>query len=243
MIIFGQLCLGNTTNQSTPQQTPFSNIVRIAASDNSLFQNHKGDIYGCGSTTYGQLGIRSKRPQIKAIKLGNQPPNIIQFCSGVQHSLFLDSAGNVFSIGKNINGSLGIGKCEYQKNFNKIPNIPPIQAISCIGNSSYLIDVDGNLWCFGYNEYFQLGFGDNIDRMIPTKKERVCQIASGCCGNHFLAKNHDNQIFGVGANDVGQLGTGETTSKQENFQEINSDYATMWGKSQSIQNRTKSARK
>ena len=36
---------------------------------------------------------------------------------------------------------------------------------------------------------------------------------------------------------------GETTSKQENFQEINSDYATMWGKSQSIQNRTKSARK
>ena len=240
----GQLCLGNTTNQTTPQQTQFSNIVRIAAGGtHSLFQNDKEDIYGCGSTNSGQLGIYSTLPQIEAIKLENQPPNIIQFCSGYDHSLFLDSEGNVYSIGSNKYGNLGLGDTENRNIFTQIPNIPPIQTISCVGHSSFLIDMDGNLLSFGFNKFYQLGLGDKINRLIPTKIEGVAsQITSGCCGNHFLAKNSENQIFGTGANDYGQLGTGVTTRKQEAFQEINPDYSTMWGKSQSIKNWTKSAR-
>ena len=227
----GQLCHGNTFNQSTPQQTPFSNIVRISAGYHSLFQNDKDEIY--------ELGIWSIVPQIEAIKLENNPPNIIQFCSGYHHSLFLNSEGNVFSIGFNNYGNLG----EKQKNLNEILNIPPIQTISCVGHSSYMIDLDGNLWCFGNNSHYQLGLGDSSNKIEPTKseKEGISQIASGCCGNHFFVKNYDNQIFGVGYNDVGQLGNG-TTSNQTEYQEINSDYSTIWGKSH-IQNRAKSARK
>ena len=237
----GQLCLGNKTNQSTPQQTAFSNIVRISAGYHSLFQNDKDEIYGCGSNQHGQLGEHSEN-----FKITNHPPNIIQFYCGYYHSLFLDPEGKVFSIGINNQGNLGLGVTETnRKVFTQIPNIPPIRTISCVGHSSYLIDLDGNLWCFGFNRYHQLGFGDSINTLIPTKHseiEGISQITSGCCGNHFLAQNYDNQIFVGGNNDYGQLGTGNTTSKTK-YQEINSEYFSMWGKSQSIKNRVKSARK
>ena len=239
----GQLCLGNTVSQSTPQQTSFSNIVRISAGYHSLFQNDKEEIYRCGSK-FGQLGKHSKTNyKVKVLK--NHPPNIIQFYCGYDHSLFLDSEGNVFSIGLNVHGNLGLGDTKNRNDFNQIPNIPPIQTISCVGHSSYLIDLDGNLWSFGFNKYDQLGFGDSTDRISPTKHseiEGISQIASGCCGNHFLAQNYANQIFAVGRNCYGQLGTGNIISTTT-YQEMNSDYFSIWGKSQSNQNRAKSARK
>ena len=242
---YGQLCLGNTTNQSSPQQTAFSDIVRISAGYHSLFQNDNEEIFACGSSTFDPLVFRNNNAQITVSKYKNHPPNIIQFCSGYDHLLFLDSEGIVFSIGINRHGNLGLGDTKSKKFFTQIPNIPPIRTISCVGNSSYLIDLDGNLWCFGFNQHHQLGYEDLTDRLIPTKHselQRVSQIASGCCGNHFLAQNYENQIFVGGRNGSGQLGTGDTTSKTT-YQEINSEYFSMWGKSQSIKNRVKSARK
>ena len=241
---YGQLCLGNKSFYiPSPQQTPFSNIVRISAGNHSLFQNDKDEIYGC-STTFKPLDSE-ETAQINVLKYKNQPPYIIQFCSGYDHLLFLDSEGNVFSIGINQHGSLGLGDTKNRNSFEQIANIPPIRTISCVGHSSYLIDLDGNLWSFGFNNEYQLGFGDRIERTIPTKHteiEEISQIASGCCGNHFLAQNYENQIFGVGINESGQLGTGDT-SLRTTYQEINSEYFSMWGKSQSIKNRVKSARK
>ena len=32
-----------------------------------------------------------------------------------------------------------------------------------------IIDINNNVWAFGYNEYGQLGLGDNQDRNIPTQ--------------------------------------------------------------------------
>ena len=243
---YGQLCLGNNTYyKSSPQQTAFSDIVRVSAGYHSLFQNDKDEIYGCGSTTFEQLAFRNKNSQITVSKYKNHPPNIIQFCSGYDHLLFLDSEGNVFSIGANQHGNLGLGDTKNRKVFTQIANIPPIRTISCVGHSSYLIDLDGNLWSFGFNKFHQLGDDDLIDRLIPTKysvTEEISQIASGCCGNHFLAQNYENQIFVGGNNDCGQLGTGNTIPKTT-YQEINSEYFSMWGKPQSIKNRAKSARK
>ena len=237
----GQLCLGNKVNQKTPQKTPFSNVIKISASYHSLFQNNKGEIFGCGCSFHGQLGIMSLNPVIEVGIIKDHPPNIIQFCSGYYHSLFLDSNGNVFSIGSNRHGNLGIGNNTDQESFNQILNIPPIQTISCIGNSNYLIDFDGNLWSFGHNN-----FNDSANRQIPEKiadAENIYQVASGCCGNHFLCKNFDNQIFIGGNNGHGQLGTGKTT-KLLMYQEMNSDYFSIWGNNtQTNRNRLKSARK
>ena len=151
----GQLCLGNKEFefQSKFQQTLFSNISKVSlGASYSLFQDNNGEIYSCGDNSKGELALgHINSPQITPTKIPNLPTNIVQFICGLQHSLFLDSEGKVFSTGYNYFGQLGLSHNINQYEINQIPNIPPIHIISCGSDSSYLIDLDGNLWSFGCN--------------------------------------------------------------------------------------------
>ena len=198
-----------------------------------MWNNHTGQ---CGSG-------RFKSPQIKPSLIANTPSKLIQFVCGYSQSLFLDSEGNVYSVGYNEYGSLGLGHNANQNVLNKIPNIPPIKIISCVLASCYLIDFEGNLWTFGYNDYGQLGHGDKTNINAPKKistLEDIQQISHGSCGYHFFAKNSQNQIFACGRNDWGQLGTGDTQSISI-LKEINPQYSIIWR--DELFSRAKSARK
>ena len=214
---FGQLCQEDAEDRSKPRQTSFSNILKISAGTaHSLFQNDKGEIFACGNNEYGACGLgHVNHPQITPSLILNIPSDIVQFVSGYMQCLFLDSEGNVYSVGYNGNGELGLGHNTHQNVLTKIPNIPCIKVISCVYPSCYLIDFEGNLWSFGYNTFGQLGHGDttplNTPKIIPTLKD-IQQISHGSCGSHFLAKNSQNQIFVAGRNSNGQLGTGDTQS-------------------------------
>ena len=243
---FGQLCIGIKGKQLNPQKTSFSNISKISTSVfHSLFQNDKGEIFSCGYNNYGQCGLgHFNSPQITPSLILNAPPNIVHFVSGSHQSLFLDYEGSVYSVGHNAYGSLGLGHYAKQNVLNKIPDIPPIQTISCANSSCYLIDYEGNLWSFGYNYYWQLGHSDNKVRnspeIITSILKDIQQISHGACGSHFFAKNSQNQIFAVGYNAHGQLGTGDIQSVSIP-KEINPKYSTIWG--DILNNRAKSARK
>ena len=244
----GQLCLENRENQPTFQKTSFSNIIKISTGNmHSLFQNNKGEVYSCGYNSYGGLGWgHFNSPQIKPTKIPNLPSNIIQFVCGNHHNLFLDSEGNVFSVGYNYYGQLGLAHNSNENVVNQIPNIPPIQTISCSNCSSYLIDFERNLWCFGSNVQGELGLGDlKILRVnVPTKikdLKDVQQISYGCYTFGHLLIKAQSKIFATGFNDKGQLGTGNTTSISK-FEEISPQYFSIWGENQ-IVSRAKSARK
>ena len=245
--LYGQLCLENEENQSTFQQTSFSNIIKISSGNmHSLFQNNKGEIYGCGYNTNGELGLgHCDSPQIKPTKIPNLPSNITHFVCAISHNLFLDSEGNVFSVGYNVYGQLGLAHNSKENVLNQIPNIPPIQTISCSNYSSYLIDFEGNLWSFGGNEYGQLGHGNRRQVNIPTKikdLKDIQQISYGCYGyGYFLAKDSQGKIFATGYNNKGQLGTGNAKSLLTP-KEISPQYFSIWGENQ-IVSRAKSARK
>ena len=242
---FAQLCLGNKKSQMKPQKTSFSNISKISTGfHHSLFQNDKGEIFACGYNQYGQCGLgHSDSPQITPSLIPEAPANIVQFVCGSQHSLFLDSEGIVYSVGDNFYGELGLGHNTNQDVLYKIPNLPPIQTISCVDTSCYLADFEGNLWTFGLNDWGQLGHGDktniNAPKVISTLKD-IQQISYGCTGRHFLAKNSQNQIFITGKNDCGQLGTGDFESVSIP-KEIDSQYSTIWR--DEFHSRAKSARK
>ena len=242
----GQLCLRDYEYRLMPQKTSFSNISKISGGwYHSLFQNNKGEIFACGYNKEGQCGLgHFNSPQIIPSLILNLPSNIVHFVCGGLHSLFLDSEGNIFSVGGNRSGQLGLGHNTKQNELSKIVNIPPIQTISCVSSSCYLIDFEGNLWSFGYNyDEGQLGHGNtqnkNIPEIVNTLKD-IQQISSGPCGNHFFAKNSQNQIFATGNNAFGQLGTGDTQSISIP-KEINSQYSTIWR--EEFRSRAKSARK
>ena len=242
---FGQLCHGDMEDRSKPQKTSFSNILKISNGwDHSLFQNDKGEIFSCGNNKDGQCGLgHFNHPQITPSLIPNAPSNIVEFVCGSHQGLFLDSEGNVYSVGCNYYGELGLGHNTKQNELNKIPNIPPIKIISCVLESCYLIDFEGNLWSFGYNDYGHLGHGDtthiNAPKIVNTLKD-IQQISYGSSGFHFFAKNSQNQIFVTGNNIQGQLGTGDTQSLSIP-KEINSKYSNIWR--DEFYTRAKSARK
>ena len=242
---YGQLCHGDNKGRANPQKTSFFNISKISAgSFHSLFQNNKGKIYACGYNERGQCGKgHFNHTQIAPSLIPNAPSNIVQFVCGSHHSLFLDSVGNVFSVGYNYSGELGLGHNTNQNELNKIPNIPPIKTISCVTSSCYLIDFEGNLWSFGNDNCGQLGHGNktniNVPKIINTLED-IQQISYGCCGLHCFAKNSQNQIFAIGKNDYGQLGTGSRLSVSIPI-EMNSQYSNIWRNE--FYTRAKSARK
>ena len=125
---YGQLCLENEISQLKPTKTSFSNVSNISAGQNhSIFQKNKGEIFTCGCNEEGQCGLgHFDSPQITPSLIPNIPANIVQFLCGYQHNLFLDSEGNVFSVGCNMYGELGLGHNTNQNVLNKIVNIPPI---------------------------------------------------------------------------------------------------------------------
>ena len=242
---FGQLCQGDKKYRSKPQKTSFSNIWKVSSGfEHSLFQNNKGEIFSCGYNEQGQCGLGHFEEYLVTPSLIlNAPSNIVQFVCGYHQSLFLDSEGNVFSVGSNGFGELGLGHNTHQNELKKIPNIPPIKIISCVFVSSYLIDFERNLWTFGNDGQGQLGHGD-IRTYINTPKistlKDIQQISYGNSGFHFFAKNSQNQIFASGNNDFGQLGIGYTQSISI-LEEINSQYSTIWR--DEFCSRAKSARK
>ena len=256
-----QLCLGaNIENQLKPHKTSFSNISKVSAGwYHSLFQNDQGEIFACGSNGYGECGLGyTNYSQTKPSLIPNTPSNIVHFVCGNGISILLDAEGNVYSFGKNEQGSLGLGHNANQNVLSKISNIPPIKIISCANVSCYLIDFEGNLWSFGLNDFGQLGQGNklnlNVPKVISTLKN-IQQISYGCTGRHFIAKNSQNQIFVAGSNDFVQLGTGETqplpsrklVPRNGNIntvstpKEINSQYSNIWR--DEFYSRAKSARK
>ena len=242
---YGQLCLENKKGQFKTQQTSFSSISKISAGcDHSLFQNNKREIFSCGYNRFGQCGLgHFNCPQITPSLIPNTPENIVHFVCGSDQSLFLDLEGNVYSVGHNSPGCLGLGHNRNQNVLNKIPDLPPIQTISCVCASCYLIDFEGNLWSFGLNTYGQLGNGykRNVKspKVINTLKD-IQQISHGSSGHHFLAKSSQNKIFVTGKNGHGQLGIGDNQSISIP-KEMDSQYSTIWR--DILHNRAKSARK
>ena len=225
----GQLCLGNKESQLKPQKTSFSNISRISAGwSHSLFQNDNGEIFSCGHNQQGQCGLgHFDYLQITPSFIPNLPPNIDNFVCGYEQNLFLDSEGNVYSVRNNKFSSLGLGHNTKQNVLNKIPNIPPIKIISCVGSSCYLIDFEENLWTFGLNNYDQQGLGGktniNIPKVINTLKN-IKQISNGPCGFHFIGKSLQN------CPRIQQIINRKTNSSESIsiLKEINSQYSTIW---------------
>ena len=248
---YGQLALEHKHNQSKFQKTSYTNIEKIAAGYyHALFQNEKEEIFSFGYNGHGELGqghfvSNSTDPDVyKPLQIMDQPPNIVQFCCGFHHSLLLDEEGNVFGFGINSYGCLGISNTtENKSKVTKITGIPPIKTVACAGYSSYLIDIEGNVWSCGRNATGQLGNGRVENLYFPEKISTISdivQLSTGSYGYHVLAKNSQNEIFVVGDNTYGQLGTGDKKSILTPEQ-IEPKYFTIWGNSG--KSRAKSARK
>jgi alpha-tubulin suppressor-like RCC1 family protein len=81
------------------------------------------------------------------------------------------------------------------------------------------IKTDGTLWCWGRNNYGQLGDGTTIDRSSPVQITTGGAWVSVVCGPAtIMAIKSDGTLWGWGANGYGQLGDNTTISRSSPVQ-------------------------
>jgi alpha-tubulin suppressor-like RCC1 family protein len=141
---------------------------------------------------------------------------IVAISAGGGHSLILNDQGQVFSFGYGGFGNLGLGN----ENNESIPTLISdfgrsskvfIVAVSTGDGHSLLLDSQGRVFSFGFNESGQLGLGDKNFRLTPmmiTKIEgpSAPMIAISAGHTHSLILNVDGRVFSFGDGVYGQLG-------------------------------------
>jgi len=240
----GQLGNGGTTYSSIPVRVArFANYsagngVSTGSNHTLAFQKYS-TIRSWGFNRYGQLGdgvtadgqTPNRLLPVTVRKRGSKSSlsGVVAVAAGGYYSLALDRNSDVWSWGNNFYGQLG----RYPRIVNSVfqalssqtadrvqtdVNGSPFTGIISIaagGSHSLALDVDGNVWAWGYNGFGQVGDGSTTksNRLYPVKvidvngtALRIVKIAAG--GSHSLALDSDGHVWSWGYNYFGQLGNG-----------------------------------
>lgn len=160
----------------------------------------------------------------------NIPGFVVQASSDQMFASFRNSNGEVYSIGDNIRGAFG-----NSSNGNKTYNPFPVRFALPIGvkavdiwstaqaseiNNLFVVGDNGKVYGAGTNASGQLGDGTNIQRNHATEMNifgktstspKAKSIQGG--GETTVIFTTNNKVWTVGANNFGQLGTGDTISR------------------------------
>ena len=113
----------------------------------------EGNLWSFGSTL--SLGKASKNFP----KIVDTLKNIQQISYGSCgiHFIFKNSQKQIFAIGNNTYGQLGLGHNNHVSLPTPIPNLPKITQISCGFNLTVCVDCEGIMWSFGSIQDVNLG--------------------------------------------------------------------------------------
>lgn len=155
---------------------------------------------------------------------------IIQIVSGCEHIIFLDDKGIFYSRGNNYDGQLGIHKDVEMCNDLYQMTIENVEFQEIIAGGFHNFAIGRNkktnkikTYCWGSNQYGQLGIGNETDKYIPTvcKLETKNQNSQIKCGCHFsILLNKNGEIYSCGNNELGQLGFNVDVVNASRFRKI-----------------------
>jgi alpha-tubulin suppressor-like RCC1 family protein len=169
-------------------------------------------LWGSGRNTSNELALPLPPSTGQARQMTAAMPGAwARVTGGQNHSCGIDTSARLFCWGANGHGQLGVNDLIARD----VPSeaIAPVswREVSTHTFETCGIDTGGQLWCWGRNAEGQLGTGDFIDRMAPAPVSPVftdwVDVTVGRF--HVCAMRADGSVWCTGANDAGQLGTGD----------------------------------
>ena len=205
---------------------------------------HDGRVLAWGENNSGSLGL-GDTVQTNTPELINNlaSVDIVTIRSGYNATLFLDSAGDVWSTGANTTGiNLGTARTAPVK-MAGIDNVKILQAhLETSYCAAMAIQEDGDMYALGYNVVGSLGLGDATQRSAWTqtggslKFSHVVLIGSGTNRSTVALDGAPGDLFDTtgktvyvcGENNYGQLGQGNTTDSTSWLQPSTTSYGTSY---------------
>ncbi len=207
--IYGQLGLGTTTNQLTPQVIPgLTGVTALAAGQmHSIALLSNGTVKTWGWNGNGELGLGHTTNQYAP-----QPiPALygVTAIAGNNHGLALLFNGTVKAWGMGDSGQLGLGNSASHTTPQLIPNLSGVTAIAVGVSHSLALLSNGTVKAWGDNSYGQLGLGNLLSQSTPQLIPSLTGVIALRAGSvQSLALMSNGSVKAWGYNFYGQLGIG-----------------------------------
>ncbi|MDO5557379.1 MAG: hypothetical protein Q4G05_03965 [Clostridia bacterium] len=221
---YGQLGDGTRIDRKLPVQImPEIKFKEVSVGlFNSMFIDIEGNLYSCGRNEYGELGDGTET-YTRKLPIQIMPGTKFKHVSvGISSTMFIDIEGNLYGCGKNIYGQLGDGTTTRRIEL-PIQIMPEIKFkdVSVGAFHSMFIDIEGNLYGCGSNDYGQLGDGTTIQRNVPVQimpGAKFKYVTAGRDSTMFI--DIERNLYGCGSNEYGQLGDGTIFDRKRPVQII-----------------------
>jgi len=186
---------------SKPMRIPNlrAKVVSAGGRHSVLIDLDRFTVWTFGDNTFGQLGVGDPfATEVWNSDIPQPIPGItaVDVSAGGYHTLILDTEGNVWAFGNNDHGQLGLGDTIIRYIPVKVPNLKAIK-ISAGYDFSLVIDTEHRLLLFR-----------NGITVIPNLRASDISV-----GIHSIVVTTDNRVYTFGRNDYGQLGIGDTLSR------------------------------
>ncbi|KDP44887.1 hypothetical protein JCGZ_01387 [Jatropha curcas] len=170
----GALSHGGMTLEGHSLRIPGSYVKGIACGGrHSAVITDAGALLTFGWGLYGQCGKGSTddelSPTCVSSLLGIRIKGV---AAGLWHTVCVSADGDVYAFGGNQFGQLGTGG-DQAETIPRLLDAPSLEdknakILSCGARHTAMVTEDGEVFCWGWNKYGQLGLGDVIDRNIPS---------------------------------------------------------------------------
>lgn len=221
----GNLGLGDTVNRNIYVKVTNcpNNIVDVFTYSGGVFiLTDNLELYGCGYNNGGMLGLGDNISRSIFTKLPWFTSDYKKITiDGYGSLLFLKNNGELWALGNNDFGQLGVG--EYGTGRNVLTKISglngcPSDIKDCFSGyrNSFILTYSGELWGAGENWSGPLGLGDTSYRTVFTKvngiPDNIKQLEFTVYDNAIFL-TEDNKLYGSGSGGFGTVGFGTTENK------------------------------
>ena len=180
-------------------------VKQIACgSKHFMFIDSSDDVWVCGNNELGQLGIGNYVEPIEPIKIPQIKGKHIT--CGINSSFIIDTNDKLWACGSNTFGQLGISN-NYSL-VNKFMKVGiKVKDISSGHYHSVAINMNNEIMCTGNNNFRQL-CSDSVHNVKKfTKFQTKQRFSKVRCGAYYtLALDDEDNLWGFGQNNYGQLG-------------------------------------
>ena len=189
----------------------------------------EGTLWTWGENSSGFLGHddTTKRSSPTQVGSGTNWTNKVS-PNGTAAIMLIKSDGTLWAWGTNNFGQSGLGDTTARSSPVQVGSDTDWAFCTTTGSSAYAIKTDGTLYSCGYNNYGQLGHNDATDRSTLAQVGSLTDWASVSSfpWQHVLFLKTDGTLWGVGYNNVGQLGNGASGEIQSSPVQVGSE--THW---------------
>lgn len=214
---FGQLGNNTTIDSLTPVNVSGldSGVTAIAAGGAHTCAAYRDDVYCWGYNAFGQVGDGSRVNRLTPVPVVGIDNPVSFIAAGANHTCALMEDSELIKCwGQNKNGQLGNGSKVDSGGAAFIQGVDGLRFSSLTAGERHTCaaTLNGNVFCWGFNEDGQLGNGTVELSTLPVEVldlyKEVAKVSAGM--SHSCALTYDGHVKCWGDNTYGQVGDGST---------------------------------